>query len=488
MEENTKNGSDSVRYKRKKNTPNTASIETIGSKVPPHSSEAEIAVLGAMMLSREAISRVCGILDEDSFYFPAHKVIFNAMTTLNDRGTHGDILTLKEYLRSKNQLEEVGGTYYLSEINAKTPTAANVENHARIVQERYLKRCLIDTAGQILANAYDESTDALEEIDKAESDIFKIAEKRLHKSYVDIKSLAHDTYDLISRLSEKGSSGLTGVPTGFIELDKMLGGLQNSDLIIVAARPSMGKTAFALSMARNAALIYEHPVAVFSLEMTSIQLVMRLLSAESRINQSKLRTGMISSEDNSKIISALGKLADAKIFIDDTAGLPLMELRAKCRRLKAEQNIKLVIIDYLQLIHAPKTESREREISIISQSLKNLAKELNIPVVALAQLNRGVEGRTDKRPMLSDLRESGSIEQDADVVMFVNRPEYYKIQKYDDGSATENTAEIIVGKQRNGEVGTRRLAFLKDFARFENLALDHGDMNYLPEQSDKPNF
>ncbi|HOK15019.1 MAG TPA: replicative DNA helicase, partial [Candidatus Kapabacteria bacterium] len=385
---------------------------------------------------------------------------------------------LKEHLKSRGVLDEVGGIQYLTEISSLTPTAALIDNHTRIVQEKYLKRRLIEVAGNILKNAYSEATDALEEIDSAEAQIFSIAEKLLHKNYSSMKTLAHQAYEMIVRLSQRSNDGLSGLPTGFIELDQMLGGLQNSDLIIIAARPSMGKTAFALSMVRNIVVGEKMPVAFFSLEMTAIQLVLRLISAEAQINQQKLRTGRISSEENTKIISALGKLADAPLFIDDTAGLPIMELRAKARRLKYEHNIKLLVVDYLQLIHPPKAESREREISIISQSLKNLAKELDIPIIALAQLNRLVENRADKRPMLSDLRESGSIEQDADVVMFINRPEVYKIMKYEDGTPTENTAEIIIGKQRNGPTGIKRLAFVKDFAQFGNLAYQYEEPPY----------
>jgi len=470
MEETIKKRNTSRRSQEK-----PMNLVNLGARVPPHSTDAEVNVLGAMMLSREAISRAQGILGADAFYNQPHKVIFEAMLSMNDKGMSGDILSLKEYLKSKEQLDFIGGVAYLAEINTRTPTAAYVENHCRIVQERYLKRCLIEASGRILANAYDDSTDALEEIDKAESLVFQIAEKLLHKSYMNLKTLAHEAYSVIMKLSDRDSSGLSGLPTGYIELDMLLGGLQNSDLIIIAARPSMGKTAFALSVARNIAVEYKHPIAFFSLEMSAIQLVIRLISAEAKVNQQKIRTGQISSDDNTKIVCGLGKLASAPIFIDDTPGMTLMEFRAKARRLKSEQNVQLIFVDYLQLLHAPKAESREREISIISQSMKNIAKELNIPIVALAQLNRSVEGRADKRPMLSDLRESGSIEQDADVVMFINRPEQYKQEKYDDGSPTEGTAEIIIGKQRNGPVGTKRLVFIKDFARFEDLAIEYED-------------
>ncbi len=458
------------------------SYEALGSKIPPHSYEAETAVLGAMMLDRGAIARGIEILEPESFYNEAHKVIFETICRMFEKGVSIDIVTLSEELNKTDMLEFVGGAYHLAEINRLTPTAANIEHHARIVQEHYLKRMLINTAGRILSDSYDESTDALEEIDKAESMIFEIAEKRFNRSYNTLNKLAHETLDIISQLAERDSHELTGIPSGFKELDDLLSGFQRSDLVIVAARPSMGKTAFALSVARNVAVEFNKPIAFFSVEMAAQQLVMGLISAESKIDQQKIRSGKIDQNDLSKIVKDLGHLSKAPLFIDDSPALTLMELRAKCRRLKAEHGIEMIMIDYLQLLHPPKAESREREISIISRSLKQMAKELNIPVIALAQLNRSVESRSDKRPMLSDLRESGSIEQDADVVLFINRPEVYGIQTYDDKTPTEGTAEIIVGKQRNGPIGTARLAYVKKYARFENLAFqfDEPDME-MPE-------
>ena len=291
-----------------------------------------------------------------------------------------------------------------------------------------------------------------------------------------MKQLAHDTFQMITKMSEGGpTSGITGIPSGFTKLDELLGGFQKSDFIIIAARPSMGKTAMALSIARNVAVEYKMPVAFFSIEMASSQLMVRLLSAEARVNAQDIRTNRISSQDMQKLVQTIGHLAEAPLFIDDSATLTVMEIRAKCRRMKAEHDIKLVIVDYLQFVSPPKAESREREISIISRSLKQIAKELDIPVIALAQLNRSVESRSDKRPMLSDLRESGSIEQDADVVMFVNRPEQYGISTWDDGSSTENTGELIIAKQRNGPVGDVRLAYLKSYARFENLTFHYDE-------------
>lgn len=446
-------------------------LVSIGGKVPPHSIDAEKALLGALMLDQKAISKVVTIIEPDSFYDLKNKVIYETILNMFDKNTPVDIVTLSNELKLKDKLKDVGGTFYLTEINSDTPTAANVEYHARIVQEKFLKRSLIRTAGEIIQNAYDDTTDALEEIDNAEAAIFRIAEKRMSQGYEHVKKLAKEAYRVIERLKTQ-SGQVTGVSSGFFELDKLLGGFQNSDLIIVAGRPSMGKTALALSMARNTAVEYKNPVALFSIEMASVQLLIRLLSAEAKIDQQSIRTGRINEYDNQRIIKALGDLSKAPIIIDDSAMLSLMELRAKCRRLKIEHDIKMVVIDYLQLIKPPKADSREREISLISQGLKQIAKELNIPVVAIAQLNRSVESRPDKRPMLSDLRESGSIEQDADVVMFVNRPEYYGIKEFDDENktSTEGKAEIIIGKQRNGPVGTVRVAFIKDYARFENLS------------------
>lgn len=472
---------------RKRQSPQVVS-EFAGAKAPPHSLEAETAVLGAMMLDRAAIAKSVEILESDAFYREANKRIYETMLALFERGINVDIISLVDELRRRGQLEAIGGTYYLTEVNAQTPTAANIEHHARIVQERYLKRCLIQVAGQVLSDCYDETSDALEEIDKAETRIFDIAEKRLRRGFTDMTKLARDTFAMITAMMDgHQQEGITGIPSGFTRLDDLLGGFQRSDLIIIAARPSMGKTAMALSIARNMAIEYHQSVAIFSIEMAATQLMLRLLSAEAKINAHIIRTNRLDHDSMPKLVEALGRLAEAPIFIDDSPSLTIMEIRAKTRRLKAEQNIQAVIVDYLQLIHSPKAESREREISIISRSLKQIAKELNIPVIALAQLNRGVEARSDKTPMLSDLRESGSIEQDADVVMFVNRREQYGIQTYDDGSPTPGTGELIIGKQRNGPTGTVKLAYLKDYARFENLSYQYDEpppyFDQLPDAS-----
>jgi replicative DNA helicase len=479
-----------------------SALMSLGNKIPPHSEESEIAVLGAMMLDKAALAKAIELLEEESFYNPSHSIIYGTMKEMFQKGIGVDLITLADELSKRDMLEAVGGAYYLSEIDSKTPTAANIETHARIVQEKYLKRLLISSAGQILSNSYDDTTDALEEIDKAENEIFQIAQKRFQKSYVEIKELAHQTMNVIDALFEKDKKGITGVPSGFYELDKLTGGFQQSDFIVIAARPSMGKTALALSIARNIAIEHQTPIAFFSIEMAGIQLVIRLLSAESRINGNNIRTGRLNQQDYAKIVNSMGRLRDAPIIIDDSPSLTILELRAKARRLIAEHSVKIIMVDYLQLMRSPKSESREREISIISQSLKQLAKELNIPVIALAQLNRRVEDRTDRRPMLSDLRESGSIEQDADVVIFIHRPEQYGSKGFTKNDEdAEGKAEIILSKQRNGPTGSIKLAYLKDYARFENLAFGFqeppegssdsssnsafDDSNYL-EDSDAP--
>ncbi len=462
-------------------------VDMIGNRVPPHSKEAEISVLGAMMLDKGAVAKAVEMLETDSFYYEAHKTIFDIMCSMFERSINIDIYSVVEELHRRKLLDSVGGTYYLSEINNSIATSANIDYHSLIVQEKFLKRLLIKSSGQILSNCYEDSRDALEEIDLAERLIFEIADKRFNRSYMSIDKLVQEAYEHISMLKDRSKLSAFGVPTGFTKIDELLaGGFQKSDLIIIAARPSMGKTALGLSIARNIAIEYKIPVGFFSIEMSAIQLVIRLISAEARIDQQRIRTGKISLEELNKIVTLLGRIAKAPIVIDDSPSLNIMEFRAKCRRMKAEHNIQAVFIDYLQLIHPPKAESREREISIISRSLKQIAKELDIPIIALAQLNRLVEARKDKRPMLSDLRESGSIEQDSDVVIFINRPEQYGIKTFDDQTSTENKAEIIIGKQRNGPVGTVILAYLKDYARFENLAYDFDEPPPYVKENNEP--
>jgi len=470
--------------------PKIVHLDHTTDRTPPHSKDAEMAVLGAMMLEKEAGSKVIQILPPDSFYYETHRIIYQAMLSLSERNQPIDIITLNDELRRMGKLADVGGSHYLSELNMRTPTAANVEFHARIIFEKALKRRLISAAMEIIGNCYSESTDAFEEVDHAEQRMFEIAESRNGRSYQSMKRLAIETVEMLETISSRYSEGggVIGVPTGLVKLDNLTGGFQRSDLIILAARPSMGKTAVAMSMARNAAIDYKKAVAFFSLEMSATQLVMRLISAEAKVDQHRLRTGDLKNEHWQQIVSTIHRLTEAPIYIDDTPALGIMELRARARLMKREHNIELIIIDYLQLMHAPKAESREREISMISRGLKQLAKELDIPIIALSQLNRSVESRGDKRPMLSDLRESGSIEQDADVVMFVHRPEYYGITVDEDGLPTEGTAEMIIGKQRNGPTGTAKLAFIKEFARFENLAFQHDAPQYLPMPNDDAPF
>lgn len=469
---------------------------TLGSRIPPHSSEAEMAVLGGMIMSNKAIPKVINLLEREKvFYHEKHSIIFKAIVNLFNSNITVDLLTLKEELKRLGKHETIGGDKYLLEINRRTPSSANVEQHAIIVLDKYLKRSLIEVAGEVLERAYDETVNVVDEIDRAENEIFRLGEARISKEYTTMRELSKHTYDLLMKQSEK--KGISGIPSGFRKLDEMLGGFQNSDLIIIAARPSMGKTALGLSILLNTALYQNIPAAFFSVEMAAHQIAIRLVSADARINQQNIRNNKMNMNEHAKMVKSFGALADAPIIIDDTAMLTVNELRAKCRRLKAQNNIKLIIVDYLQIMHASGAESREREISIISANLKQIAKELEIPVIALAQLNRNVEARKEKnfKPMLQDLRESGSIEQDADVIMFVNRPERYGVLEFEDGTSTINMGELIIGKQRNGPVGTVRVAFNSDYARFEDYTLAVQDQpqgmrdNYAKEIQDiNPNY
>lgn len=438
---------------------------------PPAAPEIEASVLGAMMIEKEAVPKAIELLTPESFYLKEHRLIFEAMQGLFDAGEPIDTVTLYEELKKREHLEEVGGAVYLSKLSQIISSAANVEYHAKIILEKEILRGLITSSHQIARAAYEGTEDAFDILDEAERKIFEITETHLKKTFSGMDRAVRDALEYIEAIHSNTKQKFS-VPTGFFELDEMLGGFQKSDLIILAARPSMGKTAFALSLARNAAIDHKVPVGMFSLEMSTMQLVIRLLCAEGRLNAHLVRTGKLPHEEGVKLSKNAHKLIESPIFVDDTPAQTVLEIRAKARRLKVEHNIGIIIIDYLQLMQGPAgSESREREISHISRSLKSLAKELNIPVIALAQLNRAVEARTDKRPQLSDLRESGSIEQDADVVLFLNRPEYYGFKSFpDDGSPTDGIAEVIIGKQRNGPTGDVRLAFIKEYARFENLA------------------
>jgi replicative DNA helicase len=459
---------------------------SVEGRVPPQAMDVEAAVLSAMLLEKEAIAKAVEVLDDSAFYKPAHQSIYRAMLALFEKSEPVDLITLTEELRRRGELEKIGGEYFLAELTSRVTSAANIEYHAHIVLEKALMRQLIVASSGVINKAYSEAEDALGLLDEAEQSIFDISEQRMKKSFVSMNVAVHKTMDMLQSIHGK-HSGVTGVPSGFADLDNLTGGFQASDLIIIAGRPSQGKTALVLSLARNASIIHDIPIGMFSLEMSAQQLVMRLMCAEARVDAHKVRTGRLPEDEWKKLSTSVGRLYKAKFFIDDTPALGILELRAKARRLKAEHDVGLVIVDYLQLMQGPRSQSREQEISAISRSLKALAKELNIPVIALSQLNRSVEARTDKRPALADLRESGAIEQDADVVIFVHRPEMYGIDEQQ-GEGTEGLAEIIIGKQRNGPVDTIKLQFVKQYARFENRLGFRPDSLMPAEPADETPF
>lgn len=456
---------------------------------PPSVPEIEMAVLGAMLIEKEAVPKAIELLNPTSFYLKEHALIFEAMIDLFNADEPIDTVTLYQELKRRGTAEKVGGVVYLSKLSQNISSAANVEYHAKIILEKSILRKLISTSHDIAREAYDGTEDAFNILDSAERKIFEITEEHLKKSYQDMDQAVRDALEYIDALHSKDFKNIA-VPTGFMDMDDMLGGFQKSDLIIIAARPSMGKTAFALSLARNAAIDHKVPVVVFSLEMATVQLIIRLICAEGKIDAQRLRTGKFSSkEEGDKLRRASAKLMSAPIYIDDTPAQTILEIRAKARRLVSEKKVGMVVVDYLQLIQGPaRAESREREIAHISRSLKALAKELKIPVIALAQLNRAVESRTDKRPQLSDLRESGSIEQDADVVMFIHRPERYAQQDSKEYEEAEGIAEIIIAKQRNGPTGEVKLTFLKQFTRFESNLAFRPDPNLTYNQQPTEEF
>lgn len=437
-------------------------------RVPPQSLDAEMAVLGAALLDREAISKTLELVNESAFYKQAHCEIFRAIVDLYLRNEPVDLVTLGETLRRNGQFERVGGHEYLETLVESVPTSANVEYHARIVLEKSTLRKLIESATEIVGRSYEESEQADEILDKAEQLIFKISEERLKQTFVPIRGILKHSFEMIEDLYAS-KRHITGVPSGFPDLDEKTSGFQRSDLVIVAGRPSMGKTAFSLNVAQHVAIEERIPVGIFSLEMSKEQLVQRMLCSEARVDSHRLRTGYLSDAEWPKLTTAAGLLSEAQIYVDDSPAITMLEMRAKARRLKADVDVGLLIVDYLQLISGPaRAESRQQEISLISRSLKALAKEINVPVVALSQLSRAVEargGRQQHRPVLSDLRESGAIEQDADVVLFIYRPEFYEKSPENAGMA-----EVIIGKQRNGPTGTIRLAFIDQYTRFEALS------------------
>lgn len=441
-------------------------------RVPPHNVEAEQSVLGGILLDPQCMNAIVTQLTADDFYVPAHATMYRALLELYDAHAPLDVRALAVQLKNNNALEDAGGMVYLSEVVQAVISGANAEYYAGIVRAKALQRSLIHVCSNIISNSYAASCDVDELLDSSEHAVFSVAQRISGKSFSTTKELLDQAFTNLSALAD-AKDVLTGVTTGYERLDKLTAGLQSSDLIIVAARPSMGKTAFAMCMALHAAVRQNVPVAVFSLEMSKEQLIQRMLAVWGKVDLSKLRRpALLNDEDWQRLYTAADTISHAPIYVDDTPGLSTLELRARSRRLKAEKGLGLIVVDYLQLMRTPrKTDSRELEISDISRSLKNLAKEMNIPVVALAQLNRKVEERGDKRPMLSDLRESGAIEQDADVIMFVYREDVYKYQKPAE-RPVQGVAEIIIGKQRNGPVGTAELMYMSPYTSFEDMAPD----------------
>ena len=454
-------------------TPNPAVINLQQGRIPPQALELEEAVLGAMLIDKKGVDEVIDILQPDAFYKTAHQKIFEAIFQLFQDSQPVDLLTVSSELRKKGKLETVGGEFYLVQLSQRVASSAHIEFHARIILQKFIQRSLIKISNEIIESSYKESTDVFDLLDEAESKLYDITQGNIKKSSESAQTLVIEAKKRIEEISKR--DGLSGVSTGFEKLDKLTSGWQPSDLIIIASRPGMGKTALTLSMARNIAVTKQIPVAFFSLEMSSVQLITRLISAETGLSSEKLRTGKLADHEWQQLNVKVTDLEKAPLFIDDTPSLSIFDLRAKARRLSSQHGIKLIVVDYLQLMTAgtsTKSGNREQEISTISRNLKALAKELNIPVIALSQLSRAVETRGGtKRPMLSDLRESGAIEQDADIVSFIYRPEYYNIDEWDDDerSPSEGQAELIVAKHRNGGLDNIRLKFIGHLGKFEDL-------------------
>ncbi|MEG2150694.1 MAG: replicative DNA helicase [Bacteroidaceae bacterium] len=459
----------------KKNTrssrPKTQPVNDYG-RLQPQARELEEAVLGALMIEKDAYSLVSEILRPESFYEHAHQLIYSAITDLAVRQEPVDILTVTDQLVKRGELEEVGGPFYITQLSGKVASSAHIEYHARIIAQKYLARELISFTSEIQTKSFDQTLDVDDLMQEAEGKLFEISQRNLKKDYTQINPVISEAYDLLQKASQR-SDGLSGLESGFHALDRMTAGWQNSDLVIIAARPAMGKTAFVLSMAKNIAVNSKHPVALFSLEMSNVQLVNRLIVNVCEIPGEKIKSGQLAPYEWGQLDYKIKDLYDAPLYVDDTPSLSVFELRTKARRLVREHEVKIIIIDYLQLMNASGMAfgSRQEEVSTISRSLKGLAKELNIPIIALSQLNRGVESREGiegKRPQLSDLRESGAIEQDADMVCFIHRPEYYKIYEDEKGKDLRGMAEIIIAKHRNGATGDVLLRFKAEFARFQN--------------------
>lgn len=451
--------------------------ESLG-KLPPQALDLEEAVLGALMLEKGALNAVVEFLKPEHFYSEQHQEIYRAIIELFKGSEPVDMRTVVNQLRKEGKIELVGGAYYIAELTSKVSSGANIEYHARVVIEMAIKRNLIQIASQIHHDAYEDTTDVFELLDKTEQSIFEISDSNLRKNYDNMRNLMYRAITELQKLKEH-KDGLTGVPSGFVALDRMTSGWQNSDLIIIAARPGMGKTAFVVSAMRNAAVDFKRPVAIFSLEMASVQLVNRMISAEAELEGEKIRKGQLADFEWQQLVHKTNKLSAAPIFIDDTPALTILELRAKCRRLKAEHGVQLIIVDYLQLMRGDTGGNREQEIASISRALKGIAKELNVPVIALSQLSRGVETRGgDKKPQLSDLRESGSIEQDADLVIFLYRPEYYKITQDEEGMTTTGMGEVIIAKHRNGSTGSVKLRFIGKYTKFTDYEAPAADRSF----------
>ncbi len=479
MEEKLTRQEDKVR-KRIKSSPG-AILGAEHGKVPPQAVDLEEAVLGAIMLEKDALTTVIDILKPSVFYKESHQKIYSAIHRLFAKSEPVDILTVTNELKISGELEVIGGAYTVTQLTNRVASAANVEYHVRILIQKYIQRELIRISSEIIKDSYEDTTDVFDILDKAEKNLFSVSESNLRRSYDDMQSLVREAIQEIEAArSDEGH--LRGIPSGFTEIDRITSGFQKSDLIILASRPGMGKTAFALTIARNVCIDFSKPVAVFSLEMSSIQLVTRLISSETMLASEKLRKGNLENYEWEQLNAKIKKLIDAKLFIDDTPALTIFELRAKCRRLKSQHDIQIILIDYLQLMvgQSEHKGNREQEISNISRSLKALAKELNVPIIALSQLSRAVETRGgSKKPILSDLRDSGAIEQDADIVMFIYRPEYYKLDEDEEGNPTKGLAEISIAKHRNGSLGEIPLKFIANFAKFVDL--DAGELDNLAD-------
>jgi replicative DNA helicase len=442
----------------------------VAERTLPHNLEAERSVLGAILLHNDAFNLAAEVIDSHDFYRDAHRRIFDKMVKLVERGDAVDLVTLKEELGRSGDLDEVGGPAYIAALVDGVPRSMNVEHYARIIKEKATLRQLIFSANKILATAYEAEQEADVILDQAEHAIFAIADDKVRDGFVSMRDLAHSSLDTIEKLHARKEL-ITGVPTGFTDLDELTSGFQAADLIIVAARPSMGKTSLVLNIAQHVGTKTARTVGIFSLEMSKEQLFLRLLTAEARIDAHRLRRGFLGERDWGRLSQAIGTLSEAKIFIDDSPSIGVLEMRAKCRRLAAEHSLDLVIVDYIQLMQGRgRFENRTLELASISRSMKGLAKELNVPVVVLSQLSRAPEARSDHRPQLSDLRESGALEQDADVVVFIYRQDLY-LDKSQPPPENEGVAELIIGKQRNGPTGVVKLAFIREFTRFENLAM-----------------